>query len=62
VRHVFTHFELRLEVAAAHAPTARMADGVAESQWCPVDRLDEVALPTVMKKILAHGLKGLTDR
>ncbi len=62
VRHVFTHFELRLEVAAAHAPTARMADGVADSRWCPVDRLDEMALPTVMKKILTHGLKGLADR
>ena len=61
VRHVFTHFELRLEVVAAYAPTARMADGVADTQWCAIDRLGEMALPTVMKKILAHGLKVLAD-
>jgi A/G-specific adenine glycosylase len=61
VRHVFTHFELRLEVAAAHAPTARMADGIADAQWCAVERLGEMALPTVMKKVLAHGLKALAD-
>ncbi|HJQ60582.1 MAG TPA: A/G-specific adenine glycosylase [Vineibacter sp.] len=59
VRHVFTHFELHLEVAAAHAPTARMADGVADAQWCDLDRLDEMALPTVMKKVLAHGLRAV---
>jgi A/G-specific adenine glycosylase len=58
VRHVFTHFELHLEVVTAHAPTARMADGVADAQWCPIDRLDQMALPTVMKKVLAHGLKA----
>jgi A/G-specific adenine glycosylase len=61
VRHVFTHFELRLEVAAAHAPTTRMADGIADAQWCAVERLGEMALPTVMKKVLAHGLKALAD-
>jgi A/G-specific adenine glycosylase len=59
VRHVFTHFELQLEIVAAYAPTTRMADGVVEAQWCAIDRLDEMALPTVMKKVLTHGLKAL---
>jgi A/G-specific adenine glycosylase len=58
VRHVFTHFELRLEVMAAHAPTARMADNVADAQWCAVEHLGDMALPSVMKKVLAHGLKA----
>ncbi|TWT02797.1 A/G-specific adenine glycosylase [Reyranella sp. CPCC 100927] len=59
VRHVFTHFELRLEVVAAS--TAGMADEVADAQWCAIDRLDEMALPTVMKKVLTHGLKAMAD-
>ncbi|HEX2889506.1 A/G-specific adenine glycosylase [Vineibacter terrae] len=61
VRHVFTHFELRLEVVVARAPTTTgMAEDAADWQWCAVDRLDEMALPTVMKKVLTHGLKALT--
>jgi A/G-specific adenine glycosylase len=62
VRHVFTHFELHLEVVTAHAPTARMAAAVMDALWCPVDQLDTMALPTVMKKVLAHGLRALAER
>ena len=59
VRHVFTHFELRLEVVTAS--TAGMVDGVPDAQWFTIDRLDEMALPTVMKKVLTHGLKAMAD-
>lgn len=51
VRHTFTHFHLELEVVAARSATA-MPAGV----WCPLDRLGEFALPTVMKKIVRHAL------
>ena len=52
VRHTFTHFHLELEVLAAHVPHVE-TDGI----WCPPDRFGEHALPTVMKKIVAHALK-----
>jgi A/G-specific adenine glycosylase len=54
VRHTFTHFHLEITVAAAEPPDRpdRPASGV----WCPVDRLGEYALPTVMKKIVRHAL------
>jgi A/G-specific adenine glycosylase len=53
VRHVFTHFELRLEVAAARAGGGwREADGI----WVPLDRLSDQALPTVMRKVVRHAL------
>ena len=51
VRHSFTHFHLELTVMAAWAPNMK-ADGI----WCPVDRLGDHALPTVMKKIVKHAL------
>ncbi|MBT5048525.1 MAG: A/G-specific adenine glycosylase [Rhodospirillaceae bacterium] len=52
VRHTFTHFHLELEIFAAHVPPTH-ADGI----WCLPDRFGEHALPTVMKKIVAHALK-----
>ncbi len=52
VRHVFTHFALELRVAAAPSGVAEIADGV----WCPIDRLSDHALPTVMKKVVNHAL------
>ncbi|MCR9257025.1 MAG: A/G-specific adenine glycosylase [Alphaproteobacteria bacterium] len=51
VRHTFTHFHFEITVMAARTPRASWA-GV----WVPVDRLDEHALPTVMKKIVRHAL------
>lgn len=53
VRHVFTHFALELGVATAEVE-AVASDGV----WCPVDRLSDYALPSVMKKVVRHALKG----
>lgn len=51
VEHSFTHFHLELVVHRARiiAPVEE-ADGF----WHPVAALDEVALPTVMKKIAVH--------
>lgn len=51
VRHTFTHFHLELTVMSADG-VAGAADGV----WCPVERLGEHALPTVMKKVVRHAL------
>ncbi|CAN5900805.1 A/G-specific adenine glycosylase [soil metagenome] len=59
VRHTFTHFHLELTVARATATTGRLAELAAPgSVWCPIDRLTERALPTVMRKVIAHAVKG----
>jgi len=51
VRHGFTHFELELRVFTGCA-RANQA-GV----WCPIDRLSNMALPTLMKKVAKHALE-----
>lgn len=53
VRHTFTHFHLELTVLSG-----RVEDGppVDDARWWPVDRLGEVALPTVMAKVVQHAL------
>lgn len=50
VRHGFTHFELELTVL-----TARV-EGKAPGVWCAIDRLSEMALPSLMKKVARHAL------
>jgi A/G-specific adenine glycosylase len=52
VRHGFTHFELEIEVYVASVSRRAHADGA----WTPRERLAHVALPTVMRKVVAHGL------
>jgi A/G-specific adenine glycosylase len=52
VRHGFTHFELEIEVYAAKFSKRPPTKG----QWIATERLREVALPTVMRKIVEHGL------
>ena len=54
VRHTFTHFHLELSVQAALVEKKAVAEGV----WCLPERLGEHALPTVMKKLVAHALKA----
>ncbi|MFO1162152.1 MAG: A/G-specific adenine glycosylase [Reyranellaceae bacterium] len=56
VRHTFTHFHLELTVARATAAdgATALATGAA---WCTIDRMPERALPTVMRKVIAHALK-----
>jgi len=55
VRHGFTHFELELSLLAGSARGAAADHGV----WCPVDRLSDYALPTLMKKVVRHALAKL---
>jgi A/G-specific adenine glycosylase len=52
VRHTFTHFELEIEVWAAEVAQQPKADGA----W--VSDLANAALPTVMRKIVAHAFNG----
>ncbi len=52
VRHDFTHFELEIEVYGALLSKRPKTKG----QWVAVEKLREVALPTVMRKIVEHGI------
>lgn len=56
VRHTFTHFHLELTVARATAASDGPAGLVPGATWCTVDRMTERALPTVMRKVIAHAL------
>jgi A/G-specific adenine glycosylase len=57
VRPPFTHFHLELTVARATAATDRLARLAPGTSWCTIDRLTERALPTVMRKVIAHAVK-----
>jgi A/G-specific adenine glycosylase len=52
VRHQFTHFDLELTVLAATVKV-RNADGL----WTLPDKFGDVALPTVMRKVVQHAMK-----
>ena len=56
VRHTFTHFHLELTVAIA--TTGRLAALAPGTSWCALDRLDDRALPTVMRKVIEHAVKN----
>jgi len=49
VRHIFTHLALNLRIAEGRAERAD------EGFWWKVGRLDELALPTLTRKLLAHA-------
>jgi A/G-specific adenine glycosylase len=55
VTHVFTHFPLELVVYTANA--AARAAAPKGMRWVPVATLRDEALPNVMRKVIAHGLK-----
>lgn len=55
VRHVFTHFPLELTVYVARVP--RKTRAPKPMRFVLLDRLDEEALPSVMRKVLAHALQ-----
>ncbi|MDE1901221.1 MAG: A/G-specific adenine glycosylase [Alphaproteobacteria bacterium] len=57
VTHVFTHFTLEIAVASAviGASAARKTAG----QWVRPDKIQDEALPSVMKKIVRHALAKL---
>jgi len=52
VRHGFTHFELEIEVYFAEIVKRPTMSG---GRWVPREDLPNVALPTVMRKIVEHG-------
>ena len=54
VRHVFTHFPLELTVYRAEVP--RQAAAPAGMHWTAVAELGNEALPSLMRKVVAHGL------
>ena len=58
VRHTFTHFHLELAVAHAIATTSGLARLAPGSAWCTIDQMTERALPTVMRKVIAHAVKS----
>ena len=62
VVHVFTHFRLELSVYRAVVPADSAltfwADA-ARCRWVPRRRLDREALPSLMRKVIAHGLREM---
>ena len=55
VRHTFTHFHFEVAVWAGRATEeAEIESG----RWCALDNLGEQALPSIMRKIVSHALKG----
>jgi A/G-specific adenine glycosylase len=60
VVHTFTHFKLEMLVYRAILPADASLTFWADPQrcrWVPRRDLDRAALPSVMRKIIAHGLK-----
>jgi A/G-specific adenine glycosylase len=55
VRHVFTHFPLELTVFIAYVP--RTTPAPKGALWVKLGKLADEALPTVMRKVLAHGFE-----
>jgi A/G-specific adenine glycosylase len=60
VAHTFTHFRLETlvyrAIVPAHASLTFWADPQ-RCQWIARRDLDRAALPSVMRKIIAHGLR-----
>jgi A/G-specific adenine glycosylase len=56
VRHVFTHFELRMQVFAVYQAHVRNLEGY---HHLAVEALGAAALPSLMQKIIASGLAAL---
>jgi len=60
VTHTFTHFKLELQVMRAIVPPETPLTFWAEPErcyWVPRRELHKAALPSVMRKIIAHALK-----
>jgi A/G-specific adenine glycosylase len=55
VRHVFTHFPLELTVYRAEVP--RQAAAPTGTRWTAIAELGDEALPSLMRKVVAHGLE-----
>ncbi|MFQ5625784.1 MAG: A/G-specific adenine glycosylase [Methyloligellaceae bacterium] len=61
VRHTFTHFHLELAVYRAQVDDAEVRHAAQPEQcwWVPVSELGAQALPSVMRKVVAHALGGI---
>ena len=57
VRHVFTHFPLELTVYAAEVRARSAAP--AGTRWVALTRLGDEALPSLMRKVVAHALPAV---
>ncbi len=57
VTHVFTHFPLELDVHVARIPAG--TDAPAGLRWVATTALGGEALPSVMRKVVEHGLAAL---
>ena len=56
MRHVFTHFPLELAVYTAELPAGTPAPK--GMRWVALAELPGEALPSVMRKVVAHALGG----
>jgi A/G-specific adenine glycosylase len=54
VSHVFTHFPLELVVYRAQFPAGAIPP--AGARWVPLAELAGEALPSLMRKVMAHAL------
>lgn len=60
VRHIFTHFPLELTVyAACVSKKTRTPKGM---RFVSLETLDSEALPSVMRKVIAHALEFMPER
>ena len=53
VLHTFTHFHLELLVLAGRASDHTLQ----ERFWCPLEKLGDHALPSLIKKVVSHAVK-----
>lgn len=58
VSHTFTHFHLKLTVWRGVTSAKSNADGF----WCHPDKFSELALPTLMKKVVKNALVVVGDQ
>ena len=56
VRHIFTHFELRMRVFTIHTANPQSLDGY---HHLALAALATAALPSLMQKIIASGQRAL---
>jgi A/G-specific adenine glycosylase len=60
VRHVFTHFPLELIVYISDVPPRTAAPR--GTRWIEIAELDGEALPSLMRKVIAHALPQVRPR
>ena len=54
IKHTFTHFHLELSILAANVSKIGDTD---DFIWIRPEKMHEIPLPTVMKKVVQHALK-----